>query len=315
MVSHPGLLFSGAATMMLTDMSTPLNRASTLAPVMSAFAAGTALGPAIGGYLVDYVGLNPTFYLVGVSYLGVAALNRAILEETKIRNLHFPWQEPAPSSPKGKTVYESVQDAVGQWIPLLRDNNVRNIMIMNGLYWVALAGSQMTLLPLLLTDSAGLNFSATQVGQVYMGMSLVQIFGNPLFAKLIDKMGKAPAIVGGCTLISASMAALPFCHDWTQLAGVLGIWSMGSSMLSTAPIAFLSDRVSEENRAQAIALLRTCGDVGFLIGASGVGALADVTGMGVAMQSTSAVLFSATTWFAARQVLSNHMKDSTTKIG
>eukprot|EP00977_Amphora_coffeiformis_P005482 scaffold1168_cov167-Amphora_coffeaeformis.AAC.15 len=305
---------SGAATMMLTDMSTPLNRASTLAPVMSAFAAGTALGPAIGGYLVDYVGLNPTFYLVGLSYLGVAALNRAILEETKIRTLHFPWQEPAPSLPKSKTLYESVQEAVGQWIPLMRDKNVRNIMIMNGLYWVALAGSQMTLLPLLLTDSAGLDFSATQVGQVYMGMSLVQIFGNPLFAKLIDKMGKAPAIVGGCTLISASMAALPFCHDWTQLAGVLGVWSMGSSMLSTAPIAFLSDHVSEENRAQAIALLRTCGDVGFLIGASGVGALADVTGMGVAIQSTSAVLFSATTWFAARQVLSNQIKSSTTKI-
>ena len=51
---------------------------------MSAFAAGTALGPALGGFLVDNVGLNPTFYLVGVSYLGVMALNRAILTETKM---------------------------------------------------------------------------------------------------------------------------------------------------------------------------------------------------------------------------------------
>ena len=168
----------------------------------------------------------------------------------------------------------------------------------------------MTLLPLVLTDSAGLNFSATQVGQVYMGMSLVQIVGNPVFAKLIDRVGKAPAIVGGCTLISASMAALPFCTDWAQLAGVLGMWSMGSSMLSTAPIAYLSDHVGEDNRAQAIALLRTCGDVGFLAGASSVGALADVTGMGVAMQSTSALLFTGTTWFAARQMLSNEMKSS-----
>lgn len=299
---------SGAATMMLTDMSTPLNRASTLAPVMSAFAAGTALGPALGGFLVDSVGLNPTFYLVGVSYIGVAALNKTILEETKMRKIHFPWQVPSPESSKTKTLNESVQEAVGQWVPLVRDRNVRNILIMNGLYWVALAGSQMTLLPLLLTDSAGLDFSATQVGQVYMGMSLIQIVGNPVFAKLIDQIGKAPAIVGGCSLISASMAALPFCHDWTSLAGVLGLWSVGSSMLSTAPIAFLSDHVSEANRAQAIALLRTCGDVGFLLGASGVGALADVTGMATAMQSTSAVLLSATTWFAVRQLLDNKIK-------
>lgn len=301
--------------MMLTDMSTPLNRASTLAPVMSAFAAGTALGPALGGFLVDSVGLNPTFYLVGVSYLGVAALNRAILKETKMRKIHFPWQEPTPESTKAKSLYEASQDAVGQWVPLLRDKNVRNIMIMNGMYWVALAGSQMTLLPLLLTDSNGLNFTATQVGQVYMGMSLVQIVGNPVFAKLIDRIGKAPAIIGGCSLISASMAALPFCHDPYQLAGVLGLWSMGSSMLSTAPLAFLSDHVSEDNRAQAIALLRTCGDVGFLVGASGVGALADVTGMGAAIQSTSALLFTATAWFAARQVLSEKIKgSSSTKI-
>ena len=301
--------------MMLTDLSTPLNRASSIAPVMSAFAAGTALGPALGGFLVDSVGLNPTFYLVGLSYFGVAALNRAILKETKIRTLHFPWQQPTSESTKTKSLYEASRDAVGQWVPLLREKNVRNIMIMNGLYWVALAGSQMTLLPLLLTDSSGLNFTATEVGSVYMGMSLVQIVGNPVFAKLIDRIGKAPAIVGGCSLISASMMALPLCDDPLQLAGVLGIWSVGSSMLSTAPIAFLSDHVSEDQRAQAIALLRTCGDVGFLIGASGVGALADFTSMSLAIQSTSAILFTATTWFAARQVLSNKIGDSVTKIG
>lgn len=295
--------------MMLTDMSTPLNRASTMAPVMSAFAAGTALGPAIGGYMVDSAGLNPTFCMVGLSYLGVAALNRAILEETKMRTIHFPWQVSTAESSENKSLYESTQEAVGQWVPLMRDNNVRNILIMNGLYWVALAGSQMTLLPLVLTDTGGLGFSATQVGQVYMGMSLIQIVGNPVFARFIDRIGKAPAIVGGCSLISASMAALPFCYDWTSLAGVLGMWSVGSSMLSTAPLAFLSDHVSEESRAQAIALLRTCGDVGFLLGASGVGALADATGMAVAMQSTSAVLLSGTTWFAVRQYLSSQIKE------
>jgi predicted MFS family arabinose efflux permease len=81
-------------------------------------------------------------------------------------------------------------------------------------------------------------------------------------------------------------------------------------MLSTAPIAFLSDHVSEDNRAQAIALHRTCGDVGFLVGASTVGALADVTSMGYAMQSTSALLLTGTTWFTVRQVLARKKKKS-----
>jgi MFS family permease len=300
---------STAGTMMIADLSTPLNRASTMAPVMSAFAAGTALGPALGGFLVDQVGLNPTFYIVGVSYLGVAVINKNLLKETKSLPIHFSWQQKAPKSERlasaeQDTIYGAFQDAVGQWVPLMQDSKIRNVMIMHGLYWVALAGAQMTLLPLILTDVDGLAMSATQLGSVYMGMSLVQIFGNPLFARYIDRIGKAPAIVAGCTLISTAMAGLPFCHDVPQLAVALGIWSVGSSMLSTAPIAYVSDQVAESKRAQAFALLRTCGDIGFLVGASGTGALADYAGsLDIAMHSSAGLLLTATGWFATRQLL------------
>lgn len=287
-------------------MSTPLNRASTFAPIMSAFAAGTALGPALGGILVDQVGLTPTFYMVGVSYLGVAALNRVILNETKTQAIHFPWQQKNRNTVnKTESVTSAAKDAMGQWVPLLKDPEVRNIVLMNGMYWIALAGSQMTLLPLILTDSSGLAMSATQVGQVYMSMSLVQIVGNPLFAKVIDRTGKSTAIVAGCTLISGAMAGLVHCADYSQLAVALGMWSTGSSILSTAPLAHLSDKVDDSKRAQAIALLRTCGDVGFLIGATGIGALADWTGsLEMAMQSSAALLLSSTAWYASRQRLS-----------
>jgi hypothetical protein len=84
---------STAATMTIADISTPLNRASTMAPIMSGFAAGTALGPAIGGILADKLGISPTFYLVGVSYLGLTAVNRVLLTETKLGPMSFPWHE------------------------------------------------------------------------------------------------------------------------------------------------------------------------------------------------------------------------------
>jgi len=42
------------AQLYLSDISTPLNRARTLAPSSAAFAAGASLGPAIGGVLVRY---------------------------------------------------------------------------------------------------------------------------------------------------------------------------------------------------------------------------------------------------------------------
>ena len=296
---------STATTMTVTDVSTPLNRASTLAPIMSAFAAGTALGPAVGGFLVDNVGIAPTFYIVGTSYIGLAAVNHALLEETKYAKMHFPCQREDAGAKKGPSIRESFQDALGQWIPLLSQSPIRHVCIMNGFYWIALAGSQITLLPLLLTDPGGLAMTATQLGQVYMGMSIVQVVGNPVLAKLVDHVGKAPGIIGGCTLITGSMAILPYCSTTPELAGVLAVWAAGSSMLSTSPVAFISDNVKDSKRAQAIALLRTSGDVGFLIGASSMGALADAAGsLDLAIQASSGILFAATGWFTTRQFLS-----------
>jgi len=337
--------------MMLADVSTPLNRATTLAPVMSAFSAGTALGPAIGGFLVDNVGLHPTFYAVGLSFLGVAAVNRVIMEETKPIPMQFPWQVEARSLDKSEeSISSAVLSAVGQWAPLMENPKIRAVMVMNAIYWVALAGSQMTLLPLMLTDPNGLAMSATQgkfgrmqdrknlfdptellacsianlellsssfvlfphnvqVGQAYMGMSLIQIFGNPLFAKMVDRIGKVPGIIGGCSCTATAMLGLTFCQDYTQLGVALAVWAVGSSMLSTAPVSFVTDEASDSERAQALALLRTCGDVGFLAGASCIGALSDWSGsLDVAMQASSGLLMTGTAWFTVRQIIGTRLQ-------
>jgi MFS family permease len=329
---------SCAATMTVTDISTPLNRASSYAPIAAGFAAGTAMGPALGGILIDYIGVNPTFYLVGGSFLLLGGINSILLDETMSKpwgsnsRYKFPWHQHQQQLKSGSgsgedssstsetdddddnnSIKQAFHDALGQWKPLLSVPTVRNVCIMNGFYWVALAGSQMTLLPLILTDPSGLAFTATQVGQVYMGMSLVQVLGNPIFARMVDKVGTVPGIVGGCSLISLSMYTLPLCdpNHIEQMACVLGAWAAGSSLLSSSPIAHISNHIDDSKRAQAIALLRTSGDVGFLIGASTMGLLSDwAGGLDVAMQSSSAILATATSWYIVRNVLSSRMKNN-----
>jgi MFS family permease len=297
---------SSASTMSIADMSNPKNRAQTMAPIMSAFAAGTALGPAMGGLLADEVGIHPTFYVVGASFLAMTAVNQMLLSETKPKALHFPWQPTDAANAAGNvSMYQATKDAMAQWGPLLSQTSIRNVVVINGFYWVALSGAQMTLLPLLLTNPDGLAMTATGVGQVYMGMSLVQVLGNPVVAKFVDGVGKVPAMIVGCTLISAGMATLPMAHDLGSVALTLAVWSTGSTLLSTAPVAYISDVTEDDKRAQAIALLRTSGDVGFLVGASSVGALADWTGnLDVAMQSSAGLLLTATAWFGMRKYTS-----------
>lgn len=314
---------STAGTLMMTDVSTPLNRASTMAPTMSAFSAGAALGPALGGTLVDQVGLHETFYCVGLSYVGVGVVNQMLLRETKPgetygseasareRNAEESDDNPQPTkqdTTNDKPFAHELSAAVSQWGPLFRDPHVQSVVIMNGLYWMSLAGGQMTLFPLVLAQQ--LDMTATQVGQVYMGMSLVQIVGNPVFAKVTDRIGKPPAIVAGCLLISSAMGMLPLVpydggisvEGVLPLAATVGIWSMGSSMLSTAPVSYISDRVEDHERAQAIAMLRTAGDVGFLLGAGGAGSLAMYWGsLDAAMQCIAGLLSVSTVWFGVNQ--------------
>lgn len=65
-----------SATMAVADISTPINRARMLAPVMAAFSAGTVLGPAAGGFLAGSIGLQPTFFVVGSLFFANLAYTR-----------------------------------------------------------------------------------------------------------------------------------------------------------------------------------------------------------------------------------------------
>jgi hypothetical protein len=100
--------------------------------------------------------------------------------------MKFAWRKPSKVKKENESLSGAFKNAIGQWGPLLKQRSFHSIMVMNASYWLALAGAQMTIMPLILTDQSGLNLSATELGQVYMGMSLLQIVGTPLFAKFID---------------------------------------------------------------------------------------------------------------------------------
>jgi MFS transporter, DHA1 family, multidrug resistance protein len=289
-------LLSTAATLMLTDASTPRNRASSIAPVMSAFSLGMVVGPGLGGYSMEMFGLRHTFAMVGASYLCVGLVNHFLLAETKTPSttknvpvLLSQGQRGGNNASSSSTLWAVVTD----WRDVLTSQPaVRNVIAMNGMYWTTLAGAQMTILPLLLTTSAG--YSAVDVGHVYMGMSALQIVGNHVFAAVSDRIGRLPVLLSGTTLMGGSLFYFDNAIHPEYLLPALAVWSCGSSMLSTAPIAYVSDHVPAERRAAAIALLRTAGDVGLLVGSLGTGYLAHATTIPTAMSALAGLIWTST---------------------
>jgi hypothetical protein len=77
---------------------------------------------------------------------------------------------------------------------------------------------------LVVPDPNGFAFTETQVGQVFIGMSITQVTCTSLFAKLTDQIEDVPGIIGGCTMMSIGLIALPlFCvpNHTEQMSGAL----------------------------------------------------------------------------------------------
>jgi len=268
----------------------------------------------------------------------IAAINSMILKETKYRGVPPPpwiekstiekrtWQNVRNNEKNSRNGWKdemagSLRNVTSQWATVLKSADVRDVSLLYCLYCASIAGSQMTLLPLLLTSPEGLAMSPTSVGSVYFGMSFVQVMTSALVGNLVDKAGKPPAMIVGCGLLccttfaiphviaieksSTMMMSVPFYAEVVYhpyLAGTLAVWVLGSSILSTSPIAFVSDALEDKERAQGLALLRTVGDVGLMVGALGVGALSNWTGnLDFGMFGCGGVLTSGAAWYVMRR--------------
>ena len=271
--------FTTASTLYLADVSTPLNRATSMAPIVAAFSAGTTIGPAMGGFLADQIGVNACFALTGACFTGLTVYNHLALSETHPKRLR-----------SDRHMAAAAKDAFRSWGPIFRNDNLRSIFVVNGAYWVAMSGAQTTLLPLMLAEAG---YSAGDIGMVFACLSTVFVVGSQPAGWLADRYGRFPCIVGACGVVSLGIGLFPF-----GFYSALGLWAVGGTLLGVSPTAFVADLAPTRSRSQALAVLRTVGDVGLLLGAAGTGIVADLFGFKAAMLSNAALLGTTTAWFA-----------------
>jgi MFS family permease len=325
------------AQLYLADISKPSNRARTLAPTSAAFSAGASVGPAIGGLLAQNFGVVPCFFYVGGAIGVVAAMNWHLLPETKATSKPLLVAMAAADSPcsgssngsisssssssssdrfKGgaatpnSSVASSVDPAprgwgvVGStlrtWQRLFGDRGVRVILFSHLAYWTTLSGSQFTLMPLLASQT--LHMAPGEVGAIFAMTSAINVFVAPLAAKWSDQYGRRSTIVPGLGLIACSVCLLPEAASGAQLTLLMAVWACGGAIVSTGPTAYLADLVDEKDRASALSMLRSFGDLGLMLGAGSLGCLAHATSMEAAFLANGALLAAATANLALRGV-------------
>ena len=328
--------FTGGTFMLLSDISTSLNRARTPASVMAGFQSGIALGPALGGVMVNSMGVGATYFTVGGLFCIMSYANHMFLTETmpgktlyqkrsdekkaeeRMLLMKGDEQQSQPGdaaaaaanftttvvTKKIATIADvgiagSFRVALLSWRELMKKPALRNVMLIHGAYWAAIAGTQMTLLPLMMVGPA-LNLGASEIGMTFALISLTGVAASRPVAYLADKHGKLNTMIGGCALVATAIALMPHADSLYYILAVSVPLSIGSTTMGATPLALVTDIASKEDRAQALALLRTSSDIGLLIGATTGGIIADVFSIESAMTGYSALIALYTVWFTSR---------------
>lgn len=150
------------------------------------------------------------------------------------------------------------------------------------------AGGRGTLLPILAYQSFG--FTPESLGALFSAMAVTSLLGLGPAAAITDTFGRK-AVIAPCVVASAaSVAFMGTTTDPMAFTAASVMWAAAGSLMGTAPAAYAADISPKSIRGSALAIYRTCGDVGLLLGPLALGALADHSGIPAALAFNAALL-------------------------
>lgn len=284
-------MYMTGAQIYLADISTPANRGKVIGTNQGALLLGTAVGPAVGGIVAEAAGLEAPFYLVGVTALAAAVYGWFRLPETRPEPSHEPAGDHDGHTPRRP------------WVTLVLSKDFLSVAMVTLAIFFTRTGSRMTLMPLLAVGL--LDFSVGSLGLIFTAMAVVNMVGLAPAAWLADNVGRKHAIVPSGLAVGAALVLLSAGDSKSAfLIGALAL-AVATSVAGPAPAAYAADVAPPDLRGLGMAMYRTAGDIGFVIGPPLLGAIADATTIRVALLVNAALVVASTTTFAlvARETL------------
>jgi MFS family permease len=203
---------------------------------------GFALGPTVGGWLVDHsiLNLHSLFALDAAMSLAAGALLLAFAREG-----------PRPKAPSGSATSLALA-------ALRMALTGRVTLIVFGVFGLAYFAQQIAnpFLPLLVIRLIGGTAGAAgQIGIVFGASALLGALLSPLAGAAGDRYGFRPLLAGACVLAAASLAGLAIAPNLVWLT--VGAVALGAATATAISMVFalLATAVPEERRATTLNLV------------------------------------------------------------
>ena len=243
-----------SASITLIASETPIERTGwALGLLASANLAGSLIGPLIGGYIADTVGIRNDFIIVG-TLMGLAGVLATIF----IHENYVP--KPNPE----KLSISKLKEQIPEF------NSIVALCVASFIYAICI----MSLQPVISVYIKGIVPSDTEnlafiAGAVFSAMGIAQLMSSSPLGKLVDKIGPRKVLV--VSLIYVGILNIPqaYVTDVYQLAIIRFLQGFGLGGMLPALNTYLSSKTPREFTGQVFSYNQSCLFFGYFLGSVG----------------------------------------------
>ena len=243
-----------SASITLIASESPIERTGwALCLLASANLAGSLIGPLLGGYIADTVGIRNDFIIVG-ALMGLAGVLATIF----IHENYVP--QPNPEKLSIRKLKEQIPEF----------NSIVALCVASFIYAICI----MSLQPVISVYIKGIVPSDTEnlafiAGAVFSAMGIAQLISSSPLGKLVDKIGPRKVLV--VSLIYVGILNIPqaYVSDVYQLAIIRFLQGFGLGGMLPALNTYLSSKTPREFTGQVFSYNQSCLFFGYFLGSVG----------------------------------------------
>ena len=243
-----------SASITLIASESPIERTGwALGLLASANLAGSLIGPLLGGYIADTVGIRNDFIIVG-TLMGLAGVLATIF----IHENYVP--QPNPEKLSIRKLKEQIPEF----------NSIVALCVASFIYAICI----MSLQPVISVYIKGIVPSDTEnlafiAGAVFSAMGIAQLMSSSPLGKLVDKIGPRKVLV--VSLIYVGILNIPqaYVSDVYQLAIIRFLQGFGLGGMLPALNTYLSSKTPRAFTGQVFSYNQSCLFFGYFLGSVG----------------------------------------------
>ena len=282
---------------LLADILKPEERGRVLSYFSSFMLIGSAAGPTVGGFVTVMWDIRAPFYIYTVVGLISLVLTIVFIRETKGGH----------TSHTGESAFSSKVV-----LRIVKNKNFLMASVATFTMFFLTAGVRDMIIPLYSSNILGLDEAA--IGTILSCATVMNLILTIPIGYMIDSYGRKSVILKSLYVTSAACLAFSFTNSYWTMALTAVLMGIGTSGAQQAPQAMATDVTINEPHGLSMGIYRVFGDVGFIVGPTMLGFIADNFGLRVPFYFMTALLFinAMLILLVAQETFANKLKKAST---